>query len=72
MESVSDEPGRLADRNGFGYLEEYDGCACCSVEFRKKDLLGYCKFHGGSRKRGSTMRIQIEKGDPLGSDRDHK
>jgi hypothetical protein len=41
----------------FGWIEEYSGCSCSSVEKRKKDLLGYCKYHGGDHKNRSRFPI---------------
>ena len=41
----------------YGWIEEYQGCPCCTVERRKKDLLGYCQFHGGSHKNRSRFPI---------------
>ena len=52
----------------YGWIEEYQGCSCCTVELRRKDLLGYCKFHGGDHK--NRMKIPYEKGDPLGNSSD--
>jgi hypothetical protein len=32
------------------WIEEYEQCGCSSEAHRKKDLLGYCALHGGSRR----------------------
>lgn len=34
-----------------GWFEEYKFCGCVSeVVATKKELVGYCKFHGGDRR----------------------
>lgn len=46
------------------YFEEYSGCSCVSqYELKMKDLLGYCKFHGGDRRHKFCVDITKEQWD---------
>ena len=32
------------------YMEEYKHCSCTQMEYKKSDLMGYCRRHANDRK----------------------
>ena len=50
-----------------GWLEEY-ACGCTDIQKHKKDLLGYCKYHGDEAV--NTYMLDDISEDEIGHDKD--
>lgn len=49
-----------------GWLEQFQPCGCTFVALRRRDLVGYCGRHGGSRGKSPLLRIKVESEADLG------
>ena len=37
------------------YMEEYKTCSCSQIEYKRSDLLGYCRRHFHDRRRVTKL-----------------